>query len=218
LRIDRKLNLVVPLNREGGSLYVYSVPISSEVFQQYFMVISKMFSALMRENLGWLGGPRVSAMMLRDIATNTMRSDHVSNWWSGPDGVEQGLMGEIRRLTNVFMPSGYTTITEGEGDDATSVKRPTGWEMVQYEDAIKRELLDEEEISEVEGALVFFTVNSAMHKRENRGEILGAAAGLWGWLITSLPILEFRSSLTTWTPAADTGKAAMSPSQLSIPS
>jgi hypothetical protein len=198
MKIDRRLNLVLTLEREDGSpLHVFSTPIGREVFETYFMVISKTFSRIYAENLSFLGGPRVCAMMIKDVALNTARPDRTGNMWEGPDGVENGLMNEIRRLTNVLIPA--------EG----------GWTVVPYADALARRVMDEEEASEVEGAITFFTVNWLMHKKATARAILEAAAGMWGWLITSSPLSDYKNGLQTSTPTEPSGPKAQ-PS--SIPS
>jgi hypothetical protein len=187
LNADRNLSLVVPVERVDGTLlYVHSMPLSQEVFQRYFMVISKTFSQLYQENMALLGGPRVAAMMLRDVAQNTLRPDGSADWWSGKDGVENGLMNEVRRLTNVVVNDG------------------SGWVPMPYMDALSRKLIDDEDVSEIEGALVFFMVNFAMHRRQARGPLLRSAAGLFQLQITSSSLSDFRSSLTTSTSDDDT--------------
>lgn len=198
MKIDRRLNLVIPVDRDDGTtLYAFSSPISREVFENYFLVISKTFSRIIAEGLQLLGGPRVCAMMLRDTAMNTLRSRGVS-WWEGPDGVENGLMNEVRRLTNVLVPR--------EGG---------GWESTPYADAVSGGLLDAEEVAEIEGGISFFTVNYYMHKRQVVERMLESVAGMWAWQITSSTLSDYRTSLTTSTPAAPTG-GTVTPS--SIPS
>lgn len=197
MKIDRKLNLVIPIERDDGPLYIFSMPVDRLVFERYFLVISKTFSRVYQENLGFLGGPRVCALMLKEVAQNTPRSDRSGSLWDGPDGVENGLVAEIRRLTNVLAP------TDG------------GWRQIPYEDALKRDMLTEDEVSEVEGAITFFIVNWCMHKKAVAEAILQSAAGMWGLEVTSSSITEYRSSLTISTPPEPSGeKEALS----SIPS
>lgn len=195
MKINRQLNLVVPIERESQTYRVFSSPISLEVFQTYFRVISKTFARFALDNIGFVSGPRVAAMMLRDVARTTPRSDDVTaNWLDGPDGVELGLMAEIRRLTNVIMP--------GE----------SGWQVVPFEDAIRRKVFDADEISEVEGAICFFSVNFAVHRRSTAEAIIGAACGMWGMETTLSTLSEYKNSLTTLTQAdATMPKEELSP-------
>ena len=180
MRIDRKLNLVLPLETDGGTIYVHSMPLSREAFERYYRIISKTFAAIYQEGLASIAGPRVAGMMLRDIATR-------SGVWDGPEGVENGLMNEIRRLSNVVML--------GE----------TGWVTVPFYDAIRRDLLTADDISEAEGAIVFFICNSAMHRRAVLGPILDGMASLWGAQIVSSNCTEFAASLPISTETASSG-------------
>ena len=169
--VNEKLNLVIPLEREDGPVYVHSTPISKMVFERYFLVISKTFSEIYAGGLGAMSGPRVAAMLLRKIATDN----------GALDDVEKGLFAEIRRLT-IFICPGLN-----------------GWEQTTLHDAIQRNLLDEDELSEVENALTFFIVASAMHRRKERKMILEGAATFWGGQVTLLDCMAWIASLTTST-------------------
>src|SRR3954465_11092498 len=94
LRIDKRLNLVIPIETSIGTVFVHSCPIRREIFEKYFLIISKTFAAIYSEGLNVIAGPRVALMMLKQIAIN-------ANAWEGNDGVESGLLNEIRRITNV---------------------------------------------------------------------------------------------------------------------
>ena len=69
MEINRKLNLVVPIERESGEVYVHSMPIGRQVFERYFLVISKAFASIFQEGLNFYSGPRIAAMMIRQVAT-----------------------------------------------------------------------------------------------------------------------------------------------------
>ena len=56
MKINRALNLVIPIDSEKGQLFVHSTPISREIFEQYFLVISKTFAAIFSEGLGAIAG------------------------------------------------------------------------------------------------------------------------------------------------------------------
>lgn len=199
MKIDKKLNLVIPLERDTGTIYVFSTPITREVFEAHYKVISKTFTQLWAGGLGLHGGPRVAALELRSVAQSTPRVDGEGSMWDGPEGVEATLMNEIRRLTNVLLPAedgrGYTNIP--------------------YDTAVNQKLLTDEEMQEVEGAATFFIVNWAMHRRVVAIGILTSAAVMWGQRVTSLPLSEYRSTLTVSTPPEPTGG---SPQLSSVPS
>jgi len=188
--VDRELNLVIPIDRGEAKLYCYSTPIRRETFEFYYLVISKAFSKLYAERLHVFAGPKVMPMVLKDVATSTAR-DGDRNWWEGPDGVELGLVGEFRRRTTVLAPK----------VDGT-------WDQQPLEAAKNQGLISADEAAEVEAAVAFFMVNSAMHKRSVLMPILTSAAGMWGWEVTSSPFSAWRDGLPTLTPAAATSRRA----------
>lgn len=190
MRIDHKLNLVIPVERDDGStVYVHSAPIARQAFEAYFIEISRTFTAIMAGGHGSTSGPRIAALMLRKIAMDTGR-------WEGEGGVEQGFMSEVRRLSNVVAP------------------REGGWGLVPMQEAIDRKFFSEDDVSEVENALVFFTVASSMLRRKELEGVLEAVCGLWGARTESLNCSEFAASLTKSTPAESPGEPATA---LSIP-
>lgn len=191
VRVDRKLNLVFTIEGgDAGTIYVHSTPISRVIFEQFYLPLSKTFSRMYTQGLSFIAGPRIAGMMLKNVAEEM-------GAWSGPDGVENGLMNEVRRLTNVVMAGA------------------NGWDTIPYEQAKNSGMLTEDEISEVEGAIVFFTVNSAMHLRKNLEAILAGMNDLWGTSTTYSNVTAFRESLPTLTTTADTTKRV---TQSSLPS
>lgn len=181
MRIDRKLNLVLPIERDGGTIYVHSTPIGREVFERYFLPISKAFTAIYAEGLGTTGGPRVAAMMLRKISEDMGQ-------WEGAEGVEAGLMNEIRRLSNV------------------AVLGPGGWTQMPLQDAVDQDFFSEDERSEVENVLVFFMVASAMHLRKELDGVIAIASRLWQARAESRSFTDFRNSLPISTLVASPGE------------
>jgi len=89
MKLDKALNLVIPIDQDEGRIYVHSTPISLEVFEKYFLAISKTFAAIYSEGLNVLAGPRVAALMLRRVSDDL--------------GLDTGLIDEIRRLSNVIV-------------------------------------------------------------------------------------------------------------------
>lgn len=205
MRIDKRLNLVVPIlgdeqpkldgagkpeKDEAGRpilfqpviAYVHSVPISREVYERFFMVVAQTFSAIMNGGLGIAAGPSVAMLTLKRIAVEAKA-------WDGDDGVRVGLVEEIRRQTSVIAPSG------------------TGWQPVPLQAAADRGIISADDLAEVENAIVFFIVASAVLNRAQRREMVEAAAGLWGARTSSLSSTEFLSSLGT---SIATGSSAAS--------
>jgi len=198
ITINKALNLVIELPRDNGTkIYVHSTPISALVFDAYFLVIAKTFDTIYSEGMSQLSGVRVAARLMRKIARDL-------NVLDGPSGVENGLFGEMRRLSLVIAPT----------------KEGSGWQQITIPEAIKIGLLDDEDVAEVENCLAFFTVLSSMHLKKDRGPILGSALPLWGARLESLNATDFLRSLTTSTvdaPTSSETKASPTPSPMAAP-
>ena len=188
MRIDKRLNLVTEVQTKEGSVFVHSAPISKEVFEKYFLIISKAFASIISEGLGFISGPRIAALMLKKIASD-------AGIWEGRDGVNNGLMAEIRRLSNVVVPS------------------ENGWRTFPFQDAIDKQVLDEDDIAEVEGLIAFFICASAMSRKNEIQSVLEKMS-LWGSATTLLNCTEYADSLPILTPektSAQTEKALSVP-------
>jgi len=181
MKINRALNLVIPIESEKGQLYVHSTPISREIFEQYFLVISKTFAAIFSEGLGAIAGTRVAYLMLKQVSENM-------GIWTGTSGVKAGLVNEIIRLSNVMIPS------------------EKGWKSIPLHTAIEKGMIDSETVAEIEGELVFFTSVSMMNKRNQIASIMDTVNGLWGSQTTLLNVMEYMNSLTTSTEVESFGE------------
>lgn len=187
--IDDKLNLVMPLYRSASDgveviyAYVHSVPVSREVFEASFLLISKTFAAIHGEGLGEIAGPRIASLLLKEVGKNM-------------GGAGQAFMNEVRRLSAVVTRNGSGA-----------------WGSMPLQDAIDQKTLDEEDIFEVENAITFFIVESAMHRRKMLRLTMPGAATLWGAQISSLDCMAFVASLRT-----STVTAVSAPTQSSLPS
>jgi hypothetical protein len=181
LKLDRNLNLTQKLETDSGACYIHSTPISRVEWEEYFYVLSQTYASLFMGGLGVSTGPTMAALMLRKVAKD-------QGVWEGEAGVQAGLMGAIRRLTNVV------------------VATDQGWQTIPYEVAVSRRLLDEEAQAEVENALVFFIcVSSVLRGPKSRPKLLvtlGMMRALWDAQTTPLDVTAFASSLTTSTPVA----------------
>jgi hypothetical protein len=179
LKIDRNLNLVQKLETDSGTCYVHSTPISRVEWEEYFFVLSQTYASLFMGGLGVATGPTMASLMLRKVAKD-------QGVWEGDAGVQVGLMGAIRRLTNVV------------------VSTEQGWQTLPFEVAVNRGIIDEEAQAEVENALVFFIcVSSVLRGPRSRSKLLvtlGMMRALWDAQTTSSDVMAFASSLTTLTP------------------
>jgi hypothetical protein len=191
MRIDEQLYLVLPLDRaDGTTVYVHAAPLGREVFERYWLPLSKTFAAIYTEGLGVVAGPRIAALMLKKVGEE-------AGTWDGPMGLQRGLLGEIRRLANVVAPG-----ANGQ----------QGWQMIPLEDAIRDQLVDVEDIDEIMGVLVFFTCAWRLHRQAERRTIATGAANLWGARTLSSNLSVFASSLATSTETDSTGATPPVPS------
>jgi hypothetical protein len=119
------------------------------------------------------------------------------NLWDRPDGAPgegQLLFENIRRLTTVAVPAAGG-----------------GWENVPLHVAVNRKFLSADDQHEVENAIVFFIVNSAMLPRQSRAETLEAAVGLWGARLSSSNSSDFTASLKKSKGTASSGETSPVP-------
>lgn len=201
MKIDRRLNLVVPLYEDTQDAspviaYVHSVPLSMAVVDRWFIMLGKTYNAIMSEGFGMAAGPAHAARILRHLATaNGVWTDSVGKEGSREVGVENGLLAEIRRLTNVLLPA------DGK------------WKMVPWAVASEQKMISEEDVSEVENAIVFFIAAYATLNRGQREAIITKSAEVWGAQLTSLDITAFGSSLRTSTVIDNSGGTSPAPAK-----
>ena len=170
MRIDRSLNLVLPLDGENGRMFVHSTPISRDVFELYYFSLAKAQAKIFTEGLGPLAGPRVAYLVLRDCAQE-------SDKWDGPDGVQNGLINELVRLSNVMVPS------------------PEGWKTISLYEAAKSKAVSDDDYGEILNILVFFTLVSWMFRSGMIPALISTMAVMWDTQTTSLNCTDFAASL-----------------------
>lgn len=178
MRINKALNLVIPVETENGTVYIHSTPVSRNVFEQFFLVISKSFAGIFSQGLGAVAGPRIAYLMLKKI------SEDLGEW----ESVQKGFINEIIRLSNVALV----------GD--------SGWETLPLQTALTHNKIDKETFDDIEGELVFFTLVSLMNKKNQIEAIMDTVNGLWGSQLESLGFTEYMSSLRTSTMQEITGE------------
>lgn len=167
--INRKLNIVIPVDTVKGTMYVHSTPLSREVFEANFLIIAKTFAALYKQGLDVLSGPRVSMYLLKSIA------EQDGTW----DRVQNELIAELQRITNVIIPS------------------DKGWQTIPYYDAVRTNIIDADDAAEVNNVLVFFMCNSCIAKEEQLPSIHTGMTLLWDAQITSFNCTAYMNSLPT---------------------
>jgi hypothetical protein len=181
ISINKKLNLVLPIELdENHKIYFHSVPISEEVFDANFWLLTRTLANLYANGAGPSMAPRIASRALRDAAKQMDEEQDIS----------LNLMNEIIRLTNVIMPS-----TNGGG-----------WQNLLYYDVKSRKLVDEKVLREVENAIVYFIVASALHLRSEIQMAYQGLVGIWKAEISSLSVMEYMNSLPTLTPIVNIGE------------
>jgi hypothetical protein len=192
MRIDESLNIVIPVDRADGiTIHVPAAPISREVFQRFWRPMARAYNEILQEQLV-VTGPRIAGLALRDAARAIGMLD-------GPMGVDAGLIAEIRRLANVIAPGG---------------NGHPGWQLIPYADALRQEIIDQDDADEIEGILVFFTLAWRLHRIQDRREWITGISAVWGAQTSSLTLSEYANSLTTSTATANTGATPPAPSSL----
>jgi hypothetical protein len=187
MQIDRRLNLVQTFDTNTGTVHIHSTPASYEVCRQYFLILRKTYAQMIAQGMFPMGGASAASEMMERIA----RMDNV---WEGPEGVRDGLLAEIRRLTNVVVPG------------------PMGWQTVPYDAALSQKMFDPEDIDEMEGAIIFFTCASLVFRskkdRQRLEIILGVMESQWHTQSTSSDSMAWAASLPTSTPGVSIGETA----------
>jgi len=181
-RIDRNLNLIIPVMEDEDKdkspiAWAHHTGLPTNLFKQYWKIIGQTMQALVADQVG-LFAARYAAYELREIAE---ARGIWKNYKVGDDtkiGVEMGLYNEMIRRTNVALP------------------RPSGWEAMPFADVKSGNLLTEDQIDELEGAIVFFMVGSRSHLQSQRRQVLGGLI-LWNAAPTSSSFTEFMHSLQT---------------------
>lgn len=171
MKINNRLNLVVPLETEDhGSVWVHSVPLRSEIFDKYYLVIAKTFAQIYAEGLNAVVGPRIAYRMLRTVAEE-------KEVWDTPDGVKNGLIAEIRRTSTVIHSSS------------------AGWAQITLDTAVSRGILSGDDLDEALSAIVFFICASAIHRKHDLEAVLQAMGSLWETSTTLSNSTEYLESL-----------------------
>lgn len=168
-RINSRLNLIIPVDGTArGTIYIHTTPLSREVFEQHFKAVALSHTNIFKQGFGVHTGPRIASLLLKEAADEL----------GVLDAVERGLLPEIHRLTNVL------ALEEGRG-----------YVAFPYHEAV--EWMDEDDRAEVENAIVFFILSSAVFRRVDLASFLNLANSLWGALTTSSNCTEYAASLTT---------------------
>lgn len=193
MKIDKRLNIVLAVPQDEGSVaYVHSVPITRETYEANHRLLTRTMVRMVTDDLGMGAMTRVAMLNLRDVAREM----------DGPGGeafgkAAESLITEIRRLSNIRMA--------GE----------RGWEDLPLEEAYQKKLFDDDSMSEVLNALVFFTLASWFYRPREREMMYEILKGYDAQIVSS-NFTEFRVSLPTLTPAENTGVSLATQSSVAV--
>jgi hypothetical protein len=186
ITINRKLNLVLPIDLdEHRKIYFHSMPISVEVFDANFWLLTQTLANLYAHGIGPSMSPRIALRALRDTAKQ----------FDDTQDVSLDLINEIYRLTNVVMPG-----TNGGG-----------WVNIPYYEVKSKKLVDEQVLVEVENAIVYFIVASALHLRNELEMAYQGLITIWKAETTLLGATDYMRSLPILTQTANTGEKPRTP-------
>ncbi|EPT3171747.1 hypothetical protein ACVQFS_004223 [Yersinia enterocolitica] len=177
MKIDKNLNLVSTISRDGGNpVYLHVTPFPYEVIEENCLLLGNMFSSFISQ-VGGLGSARIAAMMLR----KKLKQDQELSGSSGPTIVD-----DIQRLT--------TVIYNDNGE----------WKSSPFDAAMKNGVITADEYRDTEGEIVFFMVSSAIQKKELIAPTVGRVIDMYGGQLTSSNATEFRASLLKSNQDTDT--------------
>lgn len=178
VKINRKLNIVVPMEDDTGrTYYLHSIPMSREAFKENWLLLSQTFSIMVEQGIQVTAGPRVAAMVMKDLADKQGREDDY-----------KAVIAEVKRLTTVIKPT------------------ENGYEQIPLSTAMIRGVVSTDDVDDAENMLVFFMLVSAMWKGDRLDASLRLMNGLWQSQNTSLNATEFTASLQTSTEAESSGE------------
>lgn len=128
MKINEKLNLVIPMEDSAGqTYYLHSTPLSREAFDANYLLLSQAFSLMVEQGIQVTAGPRVANLVLRDLAE---RQDRMPAY--------DAVIAEIKRITTVIKPSA------------------SGWEPLPLSSALARGVVTEDELSDAVSLIVFY--------------------------------------------------------------
>jgi hypothetical protein len=166
VKIDNKLNLVLTINDSGGDIYIHSTPISKDVFEQYYLVLSRAYAFIYSKGM-YLTAPRIAHLVIKQIAEEEGVSESVNN----------GLINDVIRRSNVIYPSS------------------NGYVTTPLSNALSSKLISDDQFSDVKGMLFFFIVVSAVAQKELIEPSMLQITDLWGYATTYSNVTELKNSL-----------------------
>ncbi len=189
MRITRDLKLAGTVDTvQSGLIHFYSAQISRDTFDQFFAELGDVVSYCTN-----IDSPLDLIRVAPQQAFPALKKAAIKRGtWETPDGVRDGLIAEISRLTQVAYSS------------------PDGRQIVPLETAVAREVLDEDDRREILSQVIYFLSMSLAAEKRLAQETLPTAAKYRGWVYTSLTFTAHLDSLKVSTVPASTTKKASS--------
>lgn len=183
IKLNRKLNVVLPpFVTDKGLVHVYSSPISLPVFREHYRMLGRTFTEVQRLGYGPITGPSLAGYVFRDEAKAY-----------GDEAHSEMLINEVKRLSFVVYPNDTK-----------------GWANMPFVEAVKRNILTEEQGDEAENFLVYFTCASWI-RLPSEAIAMDSLRTLWKAQIISSTVMEFMNSLPTSMPEDSTGETQPTP-------
>lgn len=199
MQITDSLNLALPF---GDGLVAYHTSIDRAVYEANYAVINATKAALSRKGIHYQmgSGPRIANLALKDEGLkDAAERDSVDAKGNVVDQRTPALFEEIKRLTTILAPGA------------------SGYENLPVDVAISQGRMDEEDWSELEAAIVFFTCHVMPTKKANRAGIAKATASVANGSIAPSSITAFAASLQTSTKADPSANPASSQTPSAMP-
>lgn len=195
--LNEALNLVLPAksDEKGVLIYAYHSPISREVFEANYRVLAATKSALASKGVIYMmdAGPRIASLTFKDESRkDALERGDVDAKGNPNEDYMRAFLAEVRRLTTILAPTA------------------NGFQTIPVDSAIAQNLIDDEEWTETESAIVFFTFNYWLSRKATRHNLAMATASVLKASVTSLSAMEFTASLQTSTQGETSSEKVVS--------
>ena len=199
MQIDGSLNLVFPIVWKNNEplIWAYHSPINRKIFESAYRLLAATKDVLCPRGDWSTTSPMIAALTLKDAGRQDAAQFGLPAGVTMEDGgTAVPFLAELRRLTTIMAPTA------------------NGYESLPAEVAISRKIVSEDDWTDAESALVFFTSALSLTPHGLR-PVLGPAfaAALRGSITSSSPT-AFCESLATSTPeeTSDQTKVSSDPS------
>jgi len=185
MQITRELSIVMELKRPTGPpVVVRSAPLDATTFSMYFDLCGPTWDALIDAGFSARSMPRYAALMFRKVALASVGPEPAvpNDAWTRAKGMAQArvdaFFAELHRLTYVL------TLKNGR------------WDYVLLDDARQMGIVDDKDVSRIEGSHAYFICASESVPSE-AAEIALIGLSMWDARVDYLSLTDFIRSLPT---------------------